>query len=69
MLLSSIFLRRIPRVASRTSPPNSSHVPAADAVVSLIADAAERLTPAEMPLTATTILVESLSSLAMHEKT
>ena len=69
LLLRSIFLRRIPRVASRIRPANSSAaVPVADVVVSRITDVAERHTPAEMPLTATAILVENLSSLATHEK-
>lgn len=69
LLLRSIFLRRIPRVASRIRPPNNSAaVPLADAVVSRITDVAERHTPAEMPPTATAILVENLSSLATHEK-
>ena len=63
-------MRRIPRVASRIRPANSSAaVPVADAVGSRITDVAERHTPAEMPPTATAILVENLSSLTTHEKT
>lgn len=64
--LLSIFLRRTPRVASKTKPANSKAAPLRD--VEWIAEAAETQTPAEIPLMAQAILRENLSILATHEK-
>lgn len=64
-LLFSNFFRSTPRVASRTKPPKSSAAPKEE--VDLIAEAAERQTPAEMPPTANAIFDLNFSIPTKHE--